>query len=381
MNLLSFIAAVITAASMGYCALCIWAAIRFAQSKVELPRGTNLPPISILKPLKGRDPEMYGSFRSHCVQDYPEYEILFGIGDESDPATALVLELQQEFPNRAVRLILCEKSLGPNGKVSSLAQLAREAKYDCLLVSDSDIRIGPEYLKNVVGELQKPGAGLATCLYRGVPAKTIASRMESLGISTDFAAGVLAARQLEGGLHFGLGSTLALNRRDLEAIGGFEAIVNYLADDYELGKRIADRGLKVNLAKEIVETFLPAYNFSDFFSHQLRWAKTIRVSRPAGYAGLPLTYSLFWAVLTVVFSRGAPWAWGLAGCAVLLRVSMALTTGGYVLGDKEVLRSLWLLPLRDLLAPVVWLTGLFGNSITWRGEKFKLDRGNLIRGD
>ncbi|HZQ17200.1 MAG TPA: bacteriohopanetetrol glucosamine biosynthesis glycosyltransferase HpnI [Terriglobales bacterium] len=378
LNVLAFIAAVLTGANMAYCALCIWAAARFAsQSKRALTPAIDLPPVSILKPLKGTDPEMHESFRSHCIQDYPEYEILFGISDASDPAAALVEKLQREFPHRAIRLVLCEKKLGVNGKVSSLAQLAAEAKYQILLVNDSDIRVTQDYLKAVVTELQEPGVGMVTCLYRGVPAKTIASRLESLGISTDFVAGVLAAKQIEGGLHFGLGSTLAFRRGELEAIGGFEAIVDYLADDYELGKRIADLGMKVALGKEIVETFLPAYSFSDFFSHQLRWARTIRVSRPGGYAGLLMTHTMAWAILTVVLSRGAAWAWGFGACAVLIRIAMAIATGSFVLRDKELLRSLWLLPLRDLIAPFVWLGGLFGRKITWRGEKFKLDRGRL----
>lgn len=365
---------------MGYCVLCIWAAARFAS---KFRRGSaqvgDLPPVSILKPLKGTDPEMYESFRSHCLQDYPEYEILFGISDANDPAAALVEKLQREFPNRAIRLLRCEKNLGANGKVSSLVQLAAEAKYDFILVNDSDIRVAPDYLRTVIAELQAADTGLVTCLYRGVPADTIASRLESLGISTDFASGVLAARQIEGGLHFGLGSTLALRRKDLEAIGRFEAIVDYLADDYELGKRIAGLGLKVELSNTIVDTFLPTYSFSGFFSHQLRWARTIRASRPGGYAGLLVTYTLPWAILCLLLAHGATWAWALLVGATLLRLSMALVTGVSVLQDNKVVPWLWLLPIRDILAVIVWVGGLLGKKIVWRGEEFYLDRGKLNR--
>ena len=322
---------------------------------------------------------MYEGFRSHCIQNHPEYEILFGISDVNDPAAALVEKLQREFPDRTIRLVLCEKNLGVNGKVSSLAQLAAEAKYQVLLVNDSDIRVTKDYLRAVATELQEPGTGMVTCLYRGVPARTTASRLESLGISTDFVPGVLVATQIEGGLHFGLGSTLAFRRRELEAIGGFEALVDYLGDDYELGNRISELGLEVILGNEIVETFLPSYGLSEFFSHQLRWARTIRASRPGGYAGLLVTYTLMWAVLTLVLSRGASWAWGLGACALFLRVTMALVTAISVLRDKEIWRSLWLLPLRDLLAPVVWLLGLFGRKVTWRGEEFVLHGGKLER--
>lgn len=381
LHVLTLITAAATVASSGYCALCIWAATRFgSQRKSALP-AVNFPPVSILKPLKGTDPEMYESFRSHCLQDYPQYEILFGISDPNDPAAALVQKLQREFPSCAVRLIRCEKELGVNGKVSSLAQLAAAARHDIFLVNDSDIRIQPDYLRTVISGLEQPDTGLVTCLYRGVADPTLASRLESLGISTDFVPGVLAAEQIEGGLRFGLGSTLAFRRRELRGIGGFETIADYLADDYELGKRISGLGLKVALSRSVVETFLPAYSFSAFFSHQLRWARTIRASRPGGYAGLLLTYTLPWGILCVALTHGATWSSTLFTVAVMFRVAMALVTGILVLRDKEVLRSLWLLPLRDLLAPIVWAGGLFGSRVIWRGEKFELQKGKLKRAD
>jgi ceramide glucosyltransferase len=380
LNAPAAITAAITVSSMGYCVLCIWAAGRYAsESKLSAAQVSDSPPVSILKPLKGTDPEMYESFRSHCQQDYPQYEILFGVSESTDPAAALVERLQREFPRQPIRLVLCEKDLGVNGKVSSLVQLAAEAKYGILLVNDSDIRVSPDYLRTVIAELHSPNAGLVTCLYRGVPAKTLASRLESLGISTDFVPGVLAAKQIEGGLHFGLGSTLAFRRKDLEAIGGFEAIVDYLADDYELGKRIAEQGLKVVLSNSVVETFLPAYGFSGFFSHQLRWARTIRVSRPGGYAGLLLTYTLPWATLCLLLAHGATWAWGLLATALLLRITMAWASAISVLKDEEAVRWLWLLPLRDFLAPLVWIAGMFGRKIVWRGEEFELENRKLKR--
>ncbi|HXF12819.1 MAG TPA: bacteriohopanetetrol glucosamine biosynthesis glycosyltransferase HpnI [Terriglobales bacterium] len=380
MNVPAAVAAAITVSSMGYCALCIWAARRYAsESKFSRVEGLDLLPVSILKPLKGTDPEMYESFRSHCVQDYPSYEILFGVTDANDPGAALVESLKQEFPRQSIRLVLCEKNLGANGKVSSLVQLAAAAKFDTLLVNDSDIRVAPDYLRTVITELQLPNTALVTCLYRGIPANTLASRLESLGISTDFVPGVLAAEQVERGLHFGLGSTLAFRRKELEAIGGFESIVDYLADDYELGKRIADRGLKVVLSNAVVETFLPAYSFAGFLMHQLRWARTIRVSRPGGYAGLLLTYTLPWALLCLVLARGATWAWALLGVAVMLRITMAWATAVSAVNDKRAMRWFWLLPVRDFLAPIVWIAGMFGNKIVWRGHEFELDKGKLKR--
>jgi ceramide glucosyltransferase len=322
---------------------------------------------------------MYESFRSHCLQDYGEYEILFGVTDVNDPAAALVKTLQHEFPTRDIRLVLCGKRLGMNGKVSALAQLAELAKYDFFVVNDSDIRVTPDYLQTLCASLHAPKIGLVTCLYRGVAARKLASRIEALTISTDFAPGVLVAKMVERGLHFGLGSTLALRRETLKRIGGFGAIADYLADDYELGKRVADDGLDVQLSTLVVETFLAAYSFSEFWLHQLRWARTVRISRPGGYVGLLITYTLPWAVVCLVLARGEAWAWILFGAAAGLRLVSALVSGVSVLRDREVVRSLWLLPFRDILAPVIWFAGLFGRKIAWRGENFYLEKGKLRR--
>jgi ceramide glucosyltransferase len=192
----------ISVASVMYCVLCIWAAARFISQRRRASQVDNLPPVSLLKPLKGTDPEMYASLRSHCVLNYPQYEILFGVTNESDPAIPVVERLMQEFSDRAIRLVRCDKSLGANGKVSTLAQLTAVAAHDFFLVNDSDIRVEPDYLRQVMTEMQAPETGMVTCLYRGVPSGTLGSRLESLGISTDFMAGVLAARQIEGGLRF-----------------------------------------------------------------------------------------------------------------------------------------------------------------------------------
>ncbi len=379
-QLFSGVVALGTALSTGYCALSIWSATRFLLRRTPTnPEANGLPPVSILKPLKGTDPEMYECLRSHCLLHYGQSEILFGINNPNDPAVAVVERLVHEFPNHDIRLLHCEKVLGANGKVSALAQMAKLAKHGFLLVNDSDIRVQPEYLRTVITELQRPNIGLVTCLYRGVRAGTLPSRLESLVLSTDFAAGVLVARQLEGGLRFGLGSTLALRKSDLEAVGGFESIVDYLADDYELGRRIAERNLKVELSESIVETFLPTYDFPGFFAHQLRWARTIRASRPAGYAGLLLTFTLPWAALTVLVARGATWSWEIFAAALLARMAMAVVTGTLVLQDKEVLRSLWCLPLRDFVAFGIWVAGLAGNTVVWRGELFELRKGKLSK--
>jgi ceramide glucosyltransferase len=382
LRIVQIIAVVGVASSSIYYLVCIWSAGKFLRER-KAEEGARppsaLPPISILKPLKGTDPEIYESFRSHCLLDYPEYEIIFGVSDANDRAVESVKALQREFPNRRIQLVVSKEILGANVKVSNLAQMLTEARYGLLIVNDSDIRVEPDYLHSVTAALSDPQVGMVTCLYRGVAGPTLGSRIEALGISTDFCPSVLAARQLEGGIQFGLGSTLAFRRAELEKIGGFISFVDYLADDYELGKRIAGLGLTVKLSEVVVETFLPSYRWREFFAHQLRWARGVRDARLGGYLGLIVTFGFFWALVGLVASRGAFWAWSGVALTLLLRFAIALVVGRRVLQDGQVLRNAWLIPFRDLTAVVVWVASLGGHTVTWRGDRFKLKDGKLTR--
>lgn len=371
-----------TFTSLGYYVMCLLAATKFLRDRQTATTGGSpktTPSVSILKPLKGTDPEMYESLRSHCLQDYPEYEILFGVKEANDPAAQIVDRLKAEFPQHFIRLVVCPENLGANTKISNLAQMLPVARYEFLIVNDSDIRVEPDYLQRVIAPLADPKVGMVTCLYRGVPAHTLGSRLESLGISTDFSAGVLVARQVEGGIRFGLGSTLAFRRHDLEAIGGFQAFVDYLADDYEIGRRISERGLGVKLSETAVETFVPPYSVREFFLHQLRWARSVRDSRPWGYLGLGLTFGLAWSLLTLAFAHSATWAWTLLPATLAMRMVVAILVGHFVLRDRHVLRLLWLLPLRDLVAMLLWLASFTGHTVAWRGAAFRLKDGKLAR--
>src|SRR6185312_12474483 len=249
----AILAALLALCGIGFYALCLWSARAFLRdSKKKLP--DYMPPVSILKPLRGVDPQMYESFRSHCVQDYPEYEIIFGVSEADDPAVEAVQQLMREFPQCKIRLHVCPEVLGNNRKTSNLVQMLAFARYDHILINDSDIFVTPDYLRRVMGPFERQKVGMVTCPYRGIAANTIGSKLESLGIGTDFIAGVLAARQIEGGIHFALGSTLAMSRTALEAIGGLRPLVDYLADDFELGYRIAQAGYEVVLTDVVVET-------------------------------------------------------------------------------------------------------------------------------
>jgi ceramide glucosyltransferase len=382
---------VMTLAGMGYMLATMIAA------RVHLHGGRRqatgfAPGVSILKSLKGLDPGMMDAFRSHCRQEYAgEYELLFGVSSADDPAATAVEELRREFPGVAIRLIVCPERLGANGKVSTLAQMAGQARHEYLLINDSDITVSPRYLARVMGcfapvsdvsgakartHPRKP-VGLVTTLYRGRAHGSLASRFEALGIATDFMPGVLLSKLVEGGLHFGLGATLAVSREALEKAGGLLSVVDHLADDYELGARVDGAGYKVVLSAEVVETAVPAYAWRAFFDHQLRWMRTVRAARPAGYTGLVFAHGLCWALLNLVASGLSPVSLWLLALSFFLRLAQAMTVGAEVLGDRQVLATLWLLPVRDLVAMGVWAAGFAGDTIVWRGERFVLEEGRL----
>jgi ceramide glucosyltransferase len=244
-------------------------------------------------------------------------------------------------------------------------------------VNDSDIRVEPDYLRRIVAPLADPQSGLVTTLYRGVPDDTLPSRLEALGISTDFCGGVLSAIELEGGPHFGLGSTLMFRRTNLQEIGGFEALLNYLADDFQLGKRISELGLRNSLSEVVVETHIHAYSWRDFFDHQLRWARSVRDSRGWGYLGVGVTFGLPWAVVLLAVARAGLWVWPIFASVLFLRLLLAMVVGAKVAGDRRVLPWLWAVPLRDLCALVVWAAGYAGHTVVWRGQRFLLQDGRL----
>lgn len=375
---------VLTLLGMGYLFAAILAANLFL---LEHPpaAGSFSPGVSILKSLKGLDPSMLDAFRTHCRQNYAgEYELLFGVASLDDPAASAVSELQREFPERNIRLIECSERLGTNGKVSALAQLVPHARYDYLLINDSDIAVTPQYLARVMAHFAAPGrnqrpVGLVTALYRGRAHDTLGSRMEALGIAIDFQPSVLLSRLLERGMRYALGSTLAVRRDALEKIGGFAALADHLADDYELGARVYAAGYAVALSHEPVETGVPAYDWRGFVDHQLRWFRTVRDARPGGYVGLVFTHAFAWALLNVIASGISPLSLWLLALTFFLRLSVAMTVGVRILRDHQVLSLLWLLPLRDVVAIGLWIAGFAGDTIVWRGERFIVKQGKLTK--
>lgn len=376
--------ALVTVAGLAYYFIAIVSARAFLRG----PRFATgfAPSVSMLKALHGVDEGMAEAFASHCQQNYPgEFELLFAVSTFDDPAADLVRKLETQFPECAIRLILCPESPGANGKVSSLTQLLPHAHGEYLIVNDADILVGPNYLAHVLAPFAPAGGqqpvGLVTALYRGRTHHTLGSKLEAFGIATDFAPGVLTARFLDRGLRFGLGSTLAFSRTALEAIGGLAPLVDYLADDYELGSRIAAAGFRVELSHEIVETSIDAWGFAGFLRHQLRWARTMRDARRAGYAGLVLSYGLAWACLNLIASGLSLFAFALFTLALFLRVTLALGVGVGILRDRQVLRDLWLLVPRDLIALGVWAWSFSSDTVIWRDQRFLLKKGKLTRLD
>jgi ceramide glucosyltransferase len=381
-----------TLCGLVYMLLALWGARDFQHVWLRRRRVAGAeyaPDVTVLKPLKGVDARMYAGIASHCRQQYAgRFELLFGVSSADDPAVGEIERLRQEFPAVEMRLIVCPERLGTSGKVSNLVQMLREARYGHVLINDSDIRVSPLYLARVMacfGDAQGEEdvrVGMVTVPYLGRTAAegdglTVWARLEALGIATDFLPGVLTARKLEGGIRFGLGSTLAVSRKALAAAGGLEPLVDFLADDYELGARIARAGFRVELCAETVETTVPAYDFDGFWEHQMRWARSTRDSRRWGYVGLGITYSIPWAVLNCVASGFALWSFTLLSLVVLARVSVALTVGVGLLRDDQVLRDLWLLPLRDFFGLAVWAWSFASHEVVWRGERFVLRAGRL----
>ena len=329
-----------------------------------------LPPVTLLKPVHGHDPDFYAAIRSHAIQDYPEFEILFGMRAPNAQARADIERLGAEFPQRNIRLVNVTRP-ARNGKAGTLAELAKLARYPILLVNDSDIFVPPGYLREVVAPLEDARVGVVTCLYRA-RAQSGASRWEAIGLETEFAPSVLVAR-LIGVAGFALGSTMVFRAEQVRQIGGFEAVEDYIADDYQLGARVAALGYKVWLAGTVVETDLGGGSWSSAWHHQLRWARTIRVSRPGGYFGYALTHATLWAVLACLAG-----AWQIALAALAMRMAAGIVTAAGVLGSRQIASDFWLIPARDLWGFAVWVCGLFGSTVHWRDQILKLTQSGKI---
>ena len=356
---------------------CAWDYFRKSR-KVRPPDGTFTPAVSILKPVRGVDREAYENFASFCRLDYPDYEILFAVSDPDDRVIPLIERLQRNFPQRQIRLLTGAARVGANSKVNKLCQLAREARHEILVISDSDARVERDYLREMVAPLKASGVGAVTALFRGMTAGSFFSVLDALGVPSESAPSALVARKLEGNMKFAFGWSMATTKRHLSEIGGFEAIADYHSDDFELGNRIASRGYRVELMRKWIWMVFPSENWHDFLQHELRWSIGLRNVRKAGYLGLAFTFGLPWALLAAWAARTWELSAAYLGAYLLLRIAMAWTSGVWGLGDPVTRRNIWLVPVRDLANFGVWLAAFFSNTIHWRGLVFQVREGLLI---
>jgi ceramide glucosyltransferase len=351
-----------------YCVLTIVAAVRYVRVR-PAPLST-LSPISILKPLAGAEDGLEENLRSFFEQRYPSFEILFAVRAAGDPAAAVVERLRSRYPSVPSRLIVTGEPPYPNAKVFSLDRMLCAAQYDLLVMADSDTRVTPDMLATIAAEFQDEKLGLATCPYRAVPGHSFWSTLEALGLNTEFVGGVLVARMLDG-MKFALGPTIAARRETLLRIGGFDAVKDYLAEDFLLGKLAADHGYGVILSSYVIEHRIGAQPLAANLRHRLRWNRSTRRSRPWGYVGQVFTHPLPLALPLLAVSLA--W-WPVVVLTAVLRAAAGWATAGPVLHDPLTRRLWWLMPLQDIASFLVWIAGFFGNTILWRGRKYWLLR-------
>jgi ceramide glucosyltransferase len=328
------------------------------------------PPVTILKPLRGRGIDLYANLASFCRQDYPEYQIICGVSDANDPAIEIVERIQRDFPDRDVVLSIGERP-GANRKVANLCHMMAHAKHRVLALSDADVRVRPDYLRRTVAPLVSPKVGLTTCLYRGRGFFGLPSVIESLLINCDFVPMVLTAQFI--GQRNALGASLVFKREPFEAMGGFPALADYLADDNLLGERMKEAGLSVELLPYVVETILDSTTLSDVWRHQLRWARTYRLLQPIGWFASVVTHAVPWGLAALVATGGSVVGWTALTASLAARLG-TLRAIMRMLRERDTPRHLWMVPLKDLAFTAVWLTSWLGHHVVWSGRTLRIQR-------
>jgi ceramide glucosyltransferase len=375
---LAFLLVVLIAAALAYQVLALYSLGRLFTSPLPKPLAGALPGITVFKPVKGAEAATRECLTTFVEQDYHPFEVIFGVADPADPVLPLLEELAESYPEHQISVVLCPEDQGKNPKVSILRQLEPRARYDLLVVADGDVKVGPDFLGRVAAALAEPGVGLVSCPYRSGSVQTLGAALEALTISADFIPSVAVARQVEG-ITFALGAALALPRSVLAKLGGFAAIADHLADDYQLGWLVHRQGLAVRLLPYVVETVNPQMSFRDYFLHQLRWTRTYRVCRPGGYLAYGITHGLVFSLILWLVSGGNYFALALVAAVAAVRGLVALVSERLCLRGSLPVAVFLLLPFKDILAFLLWVLSFSGNYVTWRGKTFRLDReGRLL---
>jgi ceramide glucosyltransferase len=373
MGAMAYLVFFLVAAAWSYQFLALISLGRFFRPPPPAPRSATGPGITVFKPLKGLEPLSRECLTSFLTQDYHPFQVLFGVRDPDNPVVALLRELARDHPGWDLEVVICPEDLGLNPKISILRQLMPRARYDLLVIADGDVKVDPDYLAQVAAAFRQPGVGLVSCPYRAGRSHTLGAALEALTITADFIPSVAVAKSVEG-IRFALGATMALTRQALSAMGGLAPLADFLADDYQLGLKVAQTGLQVEILPYVVETNNPEMSFSAYLAHQLRWARTYRVCRPAGYLAYGITHALVYSLALLLVAGLAPWAWGLVAATLALRGTLAVFSERLCLKGELPPWAFALLPLKDLLAFGLWLLSFLGRRVSWGEHYFQVNR-------
>jgi ceramide glucosyltransferase len=356
-----------------------WRFFRQPITQAGSRQGSFTPPVSNLKPVRGLDHEAYENFASLCRQDYPDYELLFCVGEKDSPVVPVLEKLARDFPDRRIRVLFGGDADAINDKVGKLSRLVREAQYETLVINDSDVRVRPEYLRTVVAPLAEPNVGAVTCFYIPIDAKTLAQKLQTIGMVSDFYPGILAAWQLDG-VKFALGPTIATTRAQLEGFGGYRALESRPADDLLVGRLIAERGYEVRLLPYTIQTVPDYASMPELIHKRIRWLAVMRHMRPWGHVGLLFTQGLPWSLAAFAIHPSVAVGFGYLGTYLGLRLAMTWLIGARGLQDQTLRGRMWLVPVWDALAFLIWLASFGRNSFRWRGGEYRLRNGQLVPG-
>jgi ceramide glucosyltransferase len=369
-----------------YLALTLIATVRHlrragtAQVSAKATPSASLPPVTIFKPVHGMEEQLAANLESFFQQDYPDYEIIFGARDADNAAAKVAEEIRARYPQIPSRMIFSGPPMWPSAKVFSLDKMIAASTRSHFIISDSDVRVTPDFLRNTIPPLLDLKTGLVTCMYRGTPTADFWSSLEALGLSVEMPSGVMVADMMEG-MRFALGPAMAVRRDAIDAIGGVAAVADYYSDDFELGNRIWAKGYKVILSHHVVRNVLTSRSALRTLGDQLRWMKSTRYSRPAGHAGTCLTYAVPFGILGLI-AAGALGHWwvgiGLFALACLNRMIQSIGVGWAVARDPRAVRFCWLYPVRDFFGFVAWALSYTSRDFYWRGEMYRFGKGGKI---
>jgi len=367
----------IAAIPLIYYLLAIYSSWRFFRQPRSAPNGSYAPPVSILKPFRGLDPDAYENLASFCRQDYPDYEMIFCVDPDDETVRPVVEKLKTDFPEREIRVLYGSGRIASNDKVAKLARMAAEARHETVVISDSDVRVSPDYLRAMTAPLRDEKVGAVTCFYVHTDLQTFADRLQTVGMMSDFYAGILVAWQLEG-IKFTLGPSIATTRSRLAGFGGYAAIENCPGDDLLVGRLIAEQGYEVKLLRYSVSTVSDYGSMSDLLHKRMRWIVVMRHMRPWGHFGLLLTQGLPWSLAAVALHPTAAVAFGYLGSYFVVRAAMTWLIGVHGLGQRRLWAEMILIPVWDAVAFSIWLASFLRSSIRWRGADYYIRGGQLV---